>query len=143
VADPEGASGLILEHDVEDVAAHAEAAASQGSCLVPAINVVKPGLSARERAALAVGGGFAYAALGRRTGCLDAENTQVSAKVTAVRGERPDLPVCCAFGLSCPDDVSRVASECDGMIVGTAALRHLSHSLGCYRAWLKEMLAVT
>lgn len=139
--DGEETAGLLLEHDVADIAAYARVADSRGTCLIPAVDATRAGLSHAERMALGVGGGFVYAAMGRRTGFLDAAGAQVAAAAAAVRSERPDLPVCCAFGLSTPEDVKRVASECDGVVVGSAALESLSRGLDQFRGWLDGMLA--
>jgi tryptophan synthase alpha subunit len=144
----EGAAGLLLEHDVEDLAAYAKIAADHGTCLIPAVSApdsarTGPALSGPERTAVALGEGFVYLAMGSRTGRLDARVPQVAAKAAAVTAERPELPVCCAFGLSTPEDVRRMPPECDGLIVGSEALRRLSHGQDEFRDWLAGMLAAT
>ncbi|MCK2215430.1 tryptophan synthase subunit alpha [Actinomadura sp. ATCC 31491] len=137
----EGAAGLLLEHSAPAPEAWAAAAAGHGAFLVPALRAGAPGLTPGERDVLGHGAGFVYLAMGARTGQWDAGPGQVAAKLAAVAAERPDLPVCCAFGLSSPADLERLPPGCDGAIVGSAALEHLERGLDRFTGWLHAMLA--
>lgn len=136
-------SCLLLEDDPPDWTAYARQADEWGAPLVCAVSGSDAECSDAERAKLAAGGGFVYVSLGQRTGERSAGASAMSSKVEAIREVRPDLPVCCAFGIREPGDVLEIrdATGCDGVIVGTAALEVLEEGVDRFRVWLGEMLA--
>ena len=50
---------------------------------------------------------------------------EVVAKVTSQLRTMTDLPLCVGFGVSKPEHVRELAPVCDGVIVGTALVKHL------------------
>lgn len=50
---------------------------------------------------------------------------EVVAKVTSRLRTMTDLPLCVGFGVSKPEHVRELAAVCDGVIVGTALVKHL------------------
>lgn len=137
-----GAAALLLEMSTDDVAGYAATAHGWGLPLVAAIDATTGELTDAERCALAVGGGFVYAALGPRTGAA-ARSCPDLAKAAAVRQTRPDLPLCAAFGIGEREQVRtlRTARACAGVIAGTAALEALEQGLDAFTDWLSGLIA--
>jgi tryptophan synthase alpha subunit len=136
--------GLLFETDPEEWPPYALAARRLDVALVCAFDGREPALSASDRAGLEAATGFAYVSLGAVTGDLSAPGDALSAKVTAIRAHRPDLPICCAFGIRDRQDVARLGAmaDFDGIVVGTAALEALADGLSTFETWLDGMLSV-
>lgn len=133
---------LLFEDDPPDWVDYAERARSRDVPLVCAVSGSEPECSPDDVQRLNAGGGFVYVSLGSRTGERGASREAMSRKVEAVREVRPDLPVCCAFGIRSPADVREVAGAtgCEGVIVGTAALEVLGDGTRPFAGWLGAMM---
>jgi tryptophan synthase alpha subunit len=138
-------AAIMLEADVKNYEGYAAKVSSWGSCLIPIVNGCAAELDEQGRYRLSVGQGFVYVCMGSKTGQLSAGTTALRHMVDLVRERRPDLPVCCAFGLRTPDDVrrTRIISGCDGVIIGTGALEVLQHGLQTFTEWLRGIMSAT
>lgn len=135
---PDTTGALLLEMSGDDAAY----AAATTLPVIATVDGTQAGLTAAERQSLRHGGGFVYAALAQRTGDPGAD-TLGAAKSAAIQAARPDLPVCCAFGITSADDVMQLRDSrtCDGAIVGTAALLQLADGIDTFTSWLADLLA--
>jgi tryptophan synthase alpha chain len=90
------------------------------------ILLVTPTTSSERMAKIAAAcGGFVYVVsvvgiTGQRAAAAEAV-----AKVTSKLRTMTDLPLCVGFGVSRPEHVRELAPVCDGVIVGTALVKHL------------------
>jgi tryptophan synthase alpha chain len=85
----------------------------------------------RMKAAAAFGGGFLY--LVSRTGVTGARqdlDAELAANVRVAR-KASKLPVAVGFGISSPEQVSRVASLADGVVVGSAIVSRIGALGAC------------
>lgn len=137
-----GCAGLLLEFGAADLAGYAAAAPAP---LVATVDATRPELADGERTSLATGGGFVYAALSSRTGVRgelgEDARTDAPRKIARARAMRPDLPVCAAFGIESATQVTELRARlgCDGVVVGTAALRALADGLSTFTSWFADL----
>ncbi len=118
-----GVDGVIFpEIPVEEVSLFGPAIASQG---LSNIMLVTPTTSPGRIAAIdQQSSGFLYCV--SATGVTGATNAPPPLDyIRTVRLHAPKNPVLVGFGISTPDDVHRLATEADGVIVGSALLKKL------------------
>jgi tryptophan synthase alpha subunit len=134
-------SALLLEADV-DWEAYATQAQEWAVPLVPTFDGRNGSLSGEERARLDLGDVFAYLSLGSQTGSRDERLEEARAKTMTLKDERPNLPVCAAFGIASASDAREVLEKvgCDGVVIGTAALAALEEGLPQYKSWLRSVV---
>jgi tryptophan synthase alpha subunit len=139
----EAARGLLLESNVTDWHARADQAERWGAPLVPTVDGTRPKVSDMAAQRLARGAGFTYLSLGAQTGLRSESLTHLERVVAQARQHRPDLPVCCAFGIERPTHVEDVLthSGADGVVIGTAALAALERGFNAFSDWLDGILA--
>jgi tryptophan synthase alpha chain len=119
-----GADGVLcVDWPPDEDPALARALAQQGLDLVPLI--APTSTPERVKAAAAVAGGFLYyVSLTGITGSKLPDLSEAAARVGLVRelsGAR--LPIAVGFGIATPADAKAVAGFCDGVVVGSAAVR--------------------
>ncbi|HEY2667348.1 MAG TPA: tryptophan synthase subunit alpha [Actinomycetota bacterium] len=135
------AAGLLLEPDVGDWNAYADEAVRQATPLVPTVD----GCAECGREAvcdrLVRGSGFAYVSMGTRTGDRSADPRILNRQIAVINACRPELPVCCAFGIRGAADIAALRSlcPCDGVVVGTAAIEELQRGIEPFRRWLGSL----
>lgn len=100
--------------------------------LIDLIMLVTPTSDRRRmKAAAAFGGGFLY--LVSRTGVTGARqdlDAELAANIRVAR-KASKLPVAVGFGISSPEQVSRVASLADGVVVGSAIVSRIGALGAC------------
>ena len=135
-----GASGLLLEPNVPDLAAYADVAATFGQPLIVTMDATTASLNDEERLSLRTGGGFVYSAMAPHTGTTACH--VAFEKASEVRTVRPDLPICYAFGVRTAAQVGalRRNPSCDGVIIGTAALEQLQDGTASFERWLTRIV---
>jgi tryptophan synthase alpha chain len=119
-----GADGVLcVDWPADEDPSLARALTRQGLDLIPLI--APTSTPERVKAAAAVAGGFLYyVSLTGITGSKLPDLTAAAARVGLVRelsGGR--LPIAVGFGIATPADARAVAKFCDGVVVGSAAVR--------------------
>jgi len=124
-----GADGILLldlppsEALIDPDFAHAEA--------LHHIHLIAPTTPQARKETLAKSSqGFIYA-LSRTgvTGGHSAPSESIGAQVAAIR-EITDTPICVGFGITTPEQAAMVASQADGVIVGSAIVRTVQENAG-------------
>jgi tryptophan synthase alpha subunit len=134
-------TALLLERDVANWEAYADQAAHFGTCLIPAVDGCREDPVASLGPRLSRGCGLVYLSMGRRTGERSARASTLYRQLQLIREARPDLPVCCAFGIRDSVDVEEIRENvpCEGVIVGTAAIQALQSGIQDFRGWLARI----
>jgi tryptophan synthase alpha subunit len=88
--------------------------------------------------------GLVYLAIAHATG-MKIYHKRTIQRVAAEIKQSADIPVCCAFGIRKPSDVAMLASipQCDGVIVGTAALQAMTKGREHFRGYISELIEAT
>ncbi|WP_257450278.1 tryptophan synthase subunit alpha [Archangium lipolyticum] len=137
----ERASALLLEPDVGELHERAEQAIAWGKPLITTVDGRQPECSPTERRMLTIAQGFVYMSLGARTGERSSSTEMMRTKVSAIRAMGCTLPVCAAFGISNAGDVAEIrAAMCDGVIIGSAAIRTLERGGRAFERWLGTII---
>jgi tryptophan synthase alpha chain len=122
-----GLDGLIVpDLPVEESAGLREKATVRGLKLIQLITPTTP----RERSveiARSTTGFIYYVSVAGITGERKALPDQVVDAVAWLRTQT-ELPICIGFGISGPDQIRQLAPVADGLIVGSAIVRRLSHA---------------
>lgn len=68
-----------------------------------------------------------YVAVNGVTGSAAADYSQLGEQIARVK-RHTDLPITVGFGIKTPDDVKQVAAIADGVVVGSALVKHISEN---------------
>lgn len=139
-----GMQGIILpDVPFEEKAEFAEPFAAEGLELV---SLIAPTSAERIGAIAREAQGFVYcvSSLGV-TGVRSEITTDIGAMVELVRAAHAEVPVAVGFGISTPEQATRMAALSDGAIVGSAIIKLIAeHGEACVepvRAYVREMVA--
>ena len=120
-----GVSGLIVpDLLLEESEALRSECRQRGMSLIPLVTPTTP-LDRATRIVEAASGFVYYVSVTGITGERTELPADVVDSVSALRAKSP-VPVCVGFGISRPDQAAQVAAVADGIIVGSAIVRHLA-----------------
>lgn len=119
-----GADGiLLLDLPPDEAAKNTDTARGEGLKHIVLIAPTTP--PERVKMLAAQSEGFIYA-LSRSgvTGAHSAPSANIAAQVAAIK-QHTDTPVCVGFGITSPEQAQTVAQAADGVVVGSAIVKHV------------------
>jgi len=115
---------LVVDLPFEESGALRPHADRSGLCLIPLVAPTTP--PERAKRILTGSRGFVYYIMFRGvTGARETVAADVAEQVAALR-RATDLPVAVGFGVSAPEQVRRLATDADAIVVGSALVRAAS-----------------
>jgi tryptophan synthase alpha chain len=124
-----GLSGAIIpDLPLEESAALARLAAARDFKLIQLVTPTTPRERARQIVALSTGFVYCVSVAGI-TGERDRLPAELLDQLAWLRGQT-DVPLCVGFGVSRPEHVRTLREVADGVIVGSAVVRHLERAAG-------------
>ncbi|MCP5538307.1 MAG: tryptophan synthase subunit alpha [Akkermansiaceae bacterium] len=122
-----GADGiLLLDLPPDEIANNKELTSSEGLKHITLISPSTPPQRMQMLAAQSEGFIYALSRMGV-TGAQAAPSASIGALVASIK-QHTDTPVCVGFGINTPEQVSDVASACDGVVVGSAIVNQVAEN---------------
>lgn len=119
---------LLLDLPPDEAARNTELARGEGLRHIRLIAPTTPPERVRVLAESAEGFVYALSRTGV-TGSHGAPSEAIGEQVAGIK-KHTDVPVCVGFGISTPEQAALVASQCDGVVVGSAIVKQVEEHAG-------------